>query len=133
MELSRKDKIKLFFIRNGVDMLLGLAIVVILVVGALTAEEVTAENLKMVIPFVLAIVVFYISRMINKKNMATETQKEMHNKLYYNVEKDFETGHYDIDLRYQQLKAFRANMIITDDEYRELKARYDRDQKTRRN
>lgn len=123
------EKLKLFIVRDGVDTLVGVAILLIVGISAFFAEDFSVKNLAVLIPLVIATVGWYVSRMINRKNGMLQQQKEMHEKLLYNVEHDFETGHYDYDLRMHQLQTYRQTMVITDDEYRTLKARYDADRK----
>lgn len=129
--MSTKDKIKLFIIRDGVDAIIGIAIVLIVGISGLVSGEITKKSLTTIIPIVIAAAAWYVARVFNRKNGMVQQQKEMHEKLLYNVKHDLETGHYDAELRYKQLKAYLQSMIITDDEYREIKAKYDEDQKNR--
>ena len=105
--------------------------IILLIVGisAFTAENFSVKNLMVLIPLVLATIGWYVSRMLNRKNGKLQQQKEMHDKLLFNVEHDMETGHYDYELRMKQLQAYRQTTVITDDEYRTLKARYEMDRK----
>ena len=123
------EKLKLFIVRDGVDTLIGVAILLIVGISAFTAENFSVKNLMVLIPLVLATVGWYVARMLNRKNGKLQQQKEMHDKLLFNVEHDLETGHYDYELRMKQLQAYRQTTVITDDEYRTLKARYEMDRK----
>lgn len=129
--MSTKDKIKLFIMRDGVDALIGIAILLVVGISAFFAEDFSMKNLTVIVPLLIATVGWYAARYLNRKNGMVQQQKEFHEKMMYNVEHDMETGHYDYELRMNQLKAYHQTMIINGDEYRELKARYDEKEKER--
>ena len=76
------EKLKLFIVRDGVDTLIGIAILLIVGISAFTAENFSVKNLMVLIPLVLATVGWYVSRMLNRKNGKLQQQKERRREVY---------------------------------------------------